>query len=344
VRPTEGHGVIGALTKQWFLLLLVVGFVVAGVCPRWLHWTRRADPQYIMAAALFLSAWTLQSRSLYRALAHPLPALWAAFISYGPLPALAWLLGLAFLPIEDLRIGLMVTASVPCTLASAVLWTRMAGGDEAAALLSTLLTTALGWLATTVWLTSATMSAVALDTAGMMRSLAMVLVLPVGAGQLARALPPLAVAADRFKSPLSVVSRLLIVVIMFRAAVEVRERLGDESVTLGAGVILLTALVCVGTHLAALAAGFWSGKLLGFDRPARIAIAFAGSQKTLPVSLYLFDAYFTSFALAVLPIALYHVGQLIVDTFIADVMVRKGARAPRQEDQGASLAETEGLP
>lgn len=317
------------LARRWFLLLLIGGFTLAALRPDWLHWTRHADARFIMAGALFLSAWTLQSRSLYRALVRPLPALWAAVISYGPLPALAWLLG-QLLPLEDFRIGLMITASVPCTLASAVLWTRMAGGDEATALLSTLLTTALSWLATTAWLTAVTGSDVVLDTAGMMTNLALVLVVPVGVGQLARVSPLLAGTADRFKVSLSVVSRLLVVLIMFRAAVEVRERLDDS--TPGLGVLLLTALICVGTHLLALAAGFGSSKLLGFDRSAQVAVAFAGSQKTLPVSLYLFEAYYRSYPLAVIPLAFYHVGQLIVDTFIADALAPP-AKAKKSEKE-----------
>ena len=50
-----------------------------------------------------------------------------------------------------------------------------------------------------------------------------------------------------------------------------------------------------------------------------MAIAFAGSQKTLPVALFLFHAYFKDqYPLAVVPLAFYHVGQLVVDTFVAD--------------------------
>lgn len=327
------------LIRRWFLLLLVLGFGLASVAPSSLHWTRTADPKVIMALALFLSAWTLQSRDLVRAVVRPFPALWAAFISYGPLPALAWGLGELLLPIEDFRIGLMVTASVPCTLASAVLWTRLAGGDEASALLSTLLTTGLSWLATTAWLTTTTGSAVTLDTSGMMGNLALVLVLPVGVGQLARAAPVLAAAADRWKGALSVLSRLLVVVIMLKAAVEVRERLGDDGATIGAGTLLLTAGVCVGTHLLALAAGVWSGKLLGMDAASRAAVAFAGSQKTLPVSLYLFEAYFRQYPLAVVPMAFYHVGQLLVDTFIADWLAG-GKKQP--EPSLADLEEASG--
>jgi sodium/bile acid cotransporter 7 len=87
-------------------------------------------------------------------------------------------------------------------------------------------------------------------------------------------------------------------------------------------------LVCVGTHLTALAVGLWSSKGLGFDRPNQIAVAFACSQKTLPVAIYLFDAHYQSTPLAVVPLVLYHVGQLTVDTFIAERFVDKPSVSP----------------
>lgn len=315
------------LAKRWFLLVVIAGGIVAWLQPEWLRWSRHAEPQAVMAVALFLAAWTLESRSLYQTLLQPYAALWALAISYGFLPALSVYLGQWLLPTEDFRIGLMITASVPCTLASAVLWTRMAGGNEAAALLSTLLTTFLSWFATTAWLALGTGSDVQVDSAGMMRGLALILVLPVGIGQALRAVPSLARTATRYKTPLGVVSRLLIVVIMLRAAVEVREQTARETTELTMAAVLVTLAVCLGTHLLALAGGFWSSRLLGFDRPNRIAVAFAGSQKTLPVSLYLFDVYFArDYPLAVVPMAFYHMGQLILDTFIADVLVRPATK------------------
>ena len=45
------------------------------------------------------------------------------------LPLLACLLG-PLLPLPDLGVGLLLCASVPCTLSSAVLWTRLAGGND----------------------------------------------------------------------------------------------------------------------------------------------------------------------------------------------------------------------
>jgi sodium/bile acid cotransporter 7 len=314
-------GVGGFLRQRWFLLLLLAGVTLAGLRPEWLRpATRWVEPRIIVAPALFLMAWSLESRSLFRALLQPWAALWALVISYGALPALAWLTG-SLLPDADLSLGLLISASVPCTLASAVLWTRMAGGCEATALLVIFLSTATSWLATTAWLTFATGANVHVDTSDMMVSLLLVLVLPVGLGQLSRAIGPLARAATQYKHGLGVVSQVLILCIILRTAVDVMDRLAQRlTVAWGAG-LLVTAGMCVGTHLLALGAGLWSSKGLGFDRPRQIAVAFACSQKTLPVALFLFEGYFKeSHPLAVVPLLFYHVGQLVVDTFIADAL------------------------
>jgi len=270
-----------------------------------------------MALILFLSAWTLESRTLYAAVLRPWPALWALVISYGLLPLLGWLTGF-LLPVVDFRIGLMLCASVPCTLASAVLWTRMAGGNEAMALLATLLTTGVSWFATTAWLTATTGSIAAIDPTAMMINLALILVLPVVVGQLARAVPWLRTLATRGRTPLGVVARLLILIIMLRAILGVLVQLGDRAASVGTTAILVTGVLCLGNHLLALYAGVWSSAWLGFDRAAQIAVAFAGSQKTLPVSLFLLERYFNDYPLAVVPLLFYHAGQLIADTFIAE--------------------------
>ncbi len=311
--------------KRWFLLLMLVGLGLAWLAPASLGWARIVPPQAVMAGSLFLTAWTLESRALLRTLARPWPALWALAVSFGLVPLLGWLAS-PLLPAPDYRVGLMVAVSVPCTLASAVIWTRMAGGNDASALLATFLTIGLSCVATPLWLAQATGSQVEIDTGSMMRGLALVLVLPVLVGQAVRGCGPAARIANRHRTPIGVVSRLLVLVIVLRAAVEVSDRLGQTADTFGPGILLRTVAVCVGTHLAAWAGGFWSGAVLGFDRPDRTALAFAGSQKTLPVALYLFDVYFRAFPLAVVPMVCFFIGQLVVDTFIADSLKATSAK------------------
>src|SRR5262245_11295303 len=112
------------LARRWFLLLLVVGVGFAWLQPSALAWTAYLDTTLSGAVAILLSAWSLESRTLARAVLRPLPTFWAVALSYGFLPALGWLSG-PLLPHRDFQIGLILVVSVPCTLASALIWTRM---------------------------------------------------------------------------------------------------------------------------------------------------------------------------------------------------------------------------
>jgi sodium/bile acid cotransporter 7 len=239
------------------------------------------------------------------------------------------------LPGTDYHIGLLIAASVPCTLASAVLWTRRAGGSEATALLVIFITNATGWLFTTGWLALTTRTTVAFAFAEMMWDLLITLVLPVTLGQLARAVPFLALLADRRKVVLGVVSQLLVICILFKAAGAVGERLRRNSVDLAP--LFFVAALCLGLHTFGLLLGLWTSRWWGFDRPRQLAVGFAGSQKTLPVALLLFEQYYQgTYPLAVVPLTFYHLGQLLVDTFVADVSAR-----PRTHSSGAAQAGTD---
>lgn len=329
------------LEKRWFLLLLLVGGLVVWLRPDWLVWVRWVDPRGAIAVALLFTAWGLPTRQLYDSLFRPMPAIWATAITYGFLPAGVLLLS-RFLPVADLGVGLMITAAVPCTLASALLWTRFAGGNEATALLIILVTTATSWIATTAWLSAAVGTTVELDSMTLMSGLFGMLVVPLGVGQLLRVSATMARIAETYRTPLGVVSRLLIFTIMLRAALDTLERLGGDQNDMGAGMLLLAAGTAIGTHTAALGFGYYSSFLFRFDRGQAIAVAFSCSQKTLPVSLFLFDAYFKdAYPLAVVPMVFYHVGQLVVDTFIADEMARKGKDEGRKttDDTAADVSE-----
>jgi sodium/bile acid cotransporter 7 len=315
--------------RHWFFLGLLAGLSLAWFFPQFVRpVTDRLEPRAVVALALFLMAASLNSRTLYQSLLKPLPALWAVVLSYGLLPSLGWLGG-QLIASSDLRIGLLIIASVPCTLASAVLWTRMAGGNDAVAMLVVLLTTALSWLVTTAWLTFGTGTAVVLDAGTMMRGLALVLVLPVGLGQLSRLAAPLNQFFDGHKEPVSFLSRLLVLCIILRAAVDVRDRLEAYPAGLEPSTVLILLVLSLAVHLLTLTFGFWSSRSLGFARPNAIAVAFSCSQKTLPVALFLFDAYFVAdYPLAALPLVVYHIGQLSVDTLIAERWARPKKESP----------------
>jgi sodium/bile acid cotransporter 7 len=288
-------------------------------------WAGRPPLPALVALSLFLVAWGMEGRSLYRAAVRPWAALWAVAVSYGALPALAWLAG-PLLPLPDLAVGLLIITSVPCTLASAVLWTRLGCGNEAVALLVVVLTTNLSWLATTLWLALTTGARVSAGPETMMRGLALVLLLPVGLGQLARAVPGVAAFVARHRTLNGNLSRLLLLTILLRAAADLSGRTSG----LTAPALLTTAAVALGLHLSALSLALGGARALRLPRPDGIAAAFAGSQKTLPVALFLFAAYYEArYPLAVVAVVFYHVGQLLADTLVAEWLAGRAAAGKR---------------
>jgi sodium/bile acid cotransporter 7 len=259
----------------------------------------------------------LPSRQLAGAVVRPWASLWAFTISFTALPFLGWLVG-GWLTVADFRIGLILSVCMPCTLAAAILYTRMAGGDEATTLLAVLLTSSTAWLITPLLLRLTTGTEVAFDVQAMMLDLLLCLVVPVVLGQAARAWAAVAGFADRHKPSLSVAAQLLILCIVLKAAATVAERLREGSTHVTGFTLASTGLACALIHLTALGGGLGTSRGLGFGRPQQLAVAFACSQKTLPVAMLLLDRYFTPYPLAVVPVAFYHMGQLVLDTFVAD--------------------------
>jgi len=310
------------LARRWFLLLLAASVGLALLWPQPLRpWVDRLPTRGVVSLSLFLIAWTLPGSRLVTALLRPAGALWALTVSYGLLPLLACLLG-PLLPLPDLGLGLLLCASVPCTLSSAVLWTRLAGGNEATALLAVILSTGSSFLVTTAWLTLSTGVTVVPAPTKLMTDLFLVLVVPVGLGQLSRLLPGVVRLVTRLHQANGIAVRVLVCVVILKALVTVVPELA--ALTLPA--LLLVGLVSVGLHLTGAFGGLWGGRLLGLERGDYLAAAFAGSQKTLPVGLYLFQEYYQAhYPLALTPLVFYHVSQLILDTFIAE------ACAPRQQ-------------
>ena len=90
-------------------------------------------------------------------------------------------------------------------------------------------------------------------------------------------------------------------------------------------------------HLFALASGWFSCRWLGFDRGRQIAVAFAASQKTLQISVMLFEEYYSDdYPYAIMPLLFYHVGQLLLDTAIAKRIAKTSSTEDPPDDLDAS--------
>lgn len=333
----------GFLARRWFLIALVV-LLVAG------HWLGAEAPPGVLqgldalfndwvrsgviAGVLFLMSVTLDGRRLRGAILAPGPVVWAVVVNSVVIPLCAPLL-MPFQLHADFAIGVLIAASVPSTMAAASVWTRRAGGNDAISLLVTIVTNGACFLSTPFWLRLLADAAIDLDAWGMMQRLFLTTLVPTLCGQLCRWPPSCARLVDRWKTPLSALAQVGILLIVFTAACEAGRRLTLHTASLALSPPSLAAAIvmmasCVGLHLFSLAVAWGGAHLARFPRPDRIGVAFAASQKTLPVGILIATdprMFGTDYPWAVYPMLVYHAAQLFLDTAIADWFHRQSAPA-----------------
>lgn len=307
------------LIRQWFLIGLASVLGIGLLTPE--PFADFADASQIrnsiVALVLFATAFPLETSAMWRALRRPWAASIAIVLNMGLLPLVAWMA--SYLLSGDLAIGLVVMAAAPCTLASAAVWTRRAGGNDAVAILVTVITNLFCFLLTPLWLSVTTgRSDVEIDLGAMIAKLGILVVLPMVLAQALRQQPMVGRWATSRTKLLSTFSQLGVLAIVFMGAVKSGLSLSnsdwrDQFTPWDLGLMMVLVLAI---HVLILAVGFWVGRAAGVGRADRIAIGFAGSQKTLMVGLHVALTYYSG--LTILPMVAYHVGQLLIDTVVAD--------------------------
>ena len=96
-------------------------------------------------------------------------------------------------------------------------------------------------------------------------------------------------------------------------AIATGRKLSDSDGSLASEIVVGTMAV-LSIHLTALFTGMALATLVRVDRRDAIAVGFSGSQKTLPVGVEIC----AQLGVTILPMFAYHVGQLLVDTVVAD--------------------------
>ncbi len=315
------------LRQRWFLISLVV-LITSGLT---IGANLSADgarslsdyvkPRWITAIVLFLMAFSLDSRHLRNSFRTPGPVVWASLVNYGFIPLLAWSLMLVQ-RVDDFRYGLMIAASVPCTLAAASVWTRKAGGNDAVSLLVTLVTNTACFIVTPFWINLTTSSGVELELGYMVYRLLQAVLIPTLLGQFLRQFRGPASIATKYKTPIGVAAQGFILTLVFTAACKAGTHLTGDVASPDVTAVIVVWASCVAVHLAAMYVGMTGARLFGFRLADRAAVAFASSQKTLPIGILLatdpeiFGGKGVPFA--VFPMLMYHASQLFIDTVIAD--------------------------
>jgi solute carrier family 10 (sodium/bile acid cotransporter), member 7 len=222
----------------------------------------------------------------------------------------------------DFMVGLMICGAVSSTISSAVVWTRIGGGNVALALILTIFSTCLSALLTPLILTTVIPESIGFTGAAlteirmqMIVDLCIVILLPVGLAQTTRFFVGESLAkASKFTS---ILCRLLILTIVCNAVT----RVVMQGAVLSPLAIIGLGLLLIIIHFALLWSSFNIAKALRLTYADGVAIMLSSSQKTLPIGLMIAATYFGEYSLAALPMLLYHFLQLFLDTLVVQKMV-----------------------
>ncbi len=307
------------LVRHWFLaallavLTLGIGFSDSLVFLPRQSWLRPG----IIVTVMFLMALPLRPAAFGNAVRHPRAPILGVLVNSILVPLLAWCVVIVLRATstcgEDTLFGILIAATVPCTLASASVWTRRAGGNDAVSIMVTIVTNSLCFLIAPAWLFAMLGKMPDFDPLAMVAKLGLLVVLPIVAAQVLRGARPIGVWATENRASLSVLAQCGVLLMVLLGAIHTGHRLSDSDGSLWTEIVIGTMAV-LAIHLTALFSGMGLSRFARVDRRDAIAVGLAGSQKTLPVGLEVC----AQLGVTILPMFAYHVGQLVVDTVVAD--------------------------
>ena len=221
-----------------------------------------------------------------------------------------------------LVLGFFYLCALPSTISSSVAMTALARGNVVGAMFNATLSSVLGVFLTPLLVSLAAGVSGELSIRHALSKVAVLLLVPLAIGQLAR--PLVGAALARHRRLTGKFDRLVVLVVVWvsfcdsvRAGLWTRYGAGTIAMT-AAGAALLLAVVLTLTWRAA--------RLLRFDVEDDIAAVFCGSKKALasgvPMAKALFGAH-PGLGVIVLPIMFYHQLQLFVCSVIAERYARR---------------------
>ena len=148
--------------------------------------------------------------------------------------------------------------------------------------------------------------------------MAVAALLPAFVGQIVRLSRPMEGFVDANKPVFSNLAQAVILVLVFVSAF--RGGIQFESTGMAGNLrhreFAMVWGCCIVLHLMAMFVVWKITGLAGFSVEDRRGCVFAGSQKTLPIGILVSQA--TGLPFSILPMLMYHMSQLFIDTWIAD--------------------------
>jgi len=213
---------------------------------------------------------------------------------------------------RDLVVGVCILASAPVTIASGILLTQMAQGNVPLSIFICVATNAAAVFTAPMSLNLLLRldAVVQLPVSRIMGRLFLVVLLPTIIGQLLRV--KLKDVVARRRRGLSIFSQCIVLLIILKGLAGSTERIS----AMGLGIVTIFLFAGV-LHAVILAMNLGISKLIRLNSASTSAFTIHTSQKTLTVSSLLWEGYFPGFTMGMIPVIVYHLTQLILDTAVA---------------------------
>ena len=308
------------MSRYWFLAMLLL-MIPAGL---WLPEggqtiknAKWATP-VLVGMMMGISGFTLDTSKLRRQAASLGAISLVLFSTYCVAPAVAYGLALWLQPAGHPHFlpAVMIMAAQASSLASALALTVLSRGNQELALIFTLLSSSLTVVLTPLVLQLSIGASVEIPLGQMIFKMLLVVVMPVALGQALRRF--LWAKAKPLLKGIRLVPQLIILVFVYSGfSVATGQINGNADIVLR--IVVLSSLL----HAILLAWNFGVSILLRMDSSTGTALVFCGSQKTLPNGIYLWQNFFGGNPIGALPLALYHLIQLIADTLLVPFLERR---------------------
>jgi sodium/bile acid cotransporter 7 len=223
-------------------------------------------------------------------------------------------------------IGIYALACLPCTISSCIVFTQSAGGNVVATMFNAAFANIVGVvlspLLLSLMLKTSSGSMPASELLGILQKLALMMLLPIGAGQFCRRwLGSFAVKQNKKLAVLSNIFILLILFFSFSKSAGDPEFSGNLKSLAGAyGYLAVSFLLLQG-------AASGGAALLHFKYEDRIAVTFTAPKKTLAMGVPLLTTFFASqpelLGIALLPLIFYHPWQLFISGILQEVIKKR---------------------
>ena len=328
------------MVKLLIVLLLATFLPAKGGFVPFFDWLTTAA----IALLFFMHGAKLSREKIIAGSSHWRLHLWIMFSTFVLFPILGLLLAW-WHPVDvsaEIYTGFVYLCILPATVQSAIAFTSMAGGNVAAAVCSASASSLLGvfispLLVNLVMNIHSDMPGNGLEQVG---RIMLQLLVPFVLGHLSRRW--IGGWVERHRSLIGKTDQTSILLVVYSAFSEavvngIWHRVGVMTlVWILAGSVLLLFIVLLINLLAA--------RLFGFNRADEITILFCGSKKSLangvPMANILFPA--ASVGIIVLPLMIFHQGQLMVCSFIAQRYKKKNDAALKASaPQGKAIVESQ---